>query len=228
MPDTRKKWLCAVLTVFSAAAYSALLFSLKPSFVGVSWLAYGFTMLAFAALIADAFIPKARRVKYALPRLPIMGYSLVYALVQLVYGTLILSNNQFSLTVACVSEALLLALYAAAWAYMCLGKEFISRQDREANAKRMYIQTLAVTLEGIESRAAGMLALEGVRKLKQAVAYSDPMSHASLAFVEERIENCVEALNDDVINRDEASARATLDTLNRLLNERNEKCKMLK
>lgn len=228
MTSKRGKLLCALVILMLAGIYNLVLFQVKQVFVPVSWLAYGLTMFPFAVMLLDVCAFKDKRLDYLIFELPIMRVSFIYALVQLAYGALILAFNQFNFVFACVSEAFLLALYIIRWASLSLVKEYAANQDNRSRQKRAYIQSLVITLNAVEALASDADLRKRVAKFKEAVSFSDPMSHPSLAFIEERIEKSVDALNDDVTLGNAENAIATLNTLNRLLAERNDRCLSLK
>ena len=67
-----------------------------------------------------------------------------------------------------------------------------------------------------------------LEKLQEKIRYSDPMSSSRLATLEESIQTLCEYLGELITRQDYGAALATLQQIERLLEERNEKCKLLK
>lgn len=67
-----------------------------------------------------------------------------------------------------------------------------------------------------------------VKKVYEAVRYSDPMSNAVLVEVEEKIQNGFSDFENAVVSEDFELASSTADELLSLIDIRNKKCKELK
>lgn len=77
-------------------------------------------------------------------------------------------------------------------------------------------------------KAADTTILLRLEDLKDAIDSSDPMSHTSLAFVDQKISNKIANLSDIVSANDAVKVGEVIDEIEQLLAERNRKCKILK
>ncbi len=98
--------------------------------------------------------------------------------------------------------------------------------DRQVKQQTVFIKMFTADAQVLMGRAQGTVNAENVRKVYEAVRYSDPMSSQGLMDVENRMRGAFGALIAAV----EAGAPADVETATMLslIEERNIKCKILK
>ena len=82
----RLRLLYALALLLAAAAYSAVLFSLKRTMMAAHWVAYGFTLLAFLWLFVETCIPEGKYKRYPMFGMAVSKLSGVYFAVQFALG----------------------------------------------------------------------------------------------------------------------------------------------
>ena len=87
---------------------------------------------------------------------------------------------------------------------------------------------LSVDAEQLMNTARSAELKSFVKKVYEAVRYSDPMSNVALVEVEEKIQKGYAAFENAVNTEDLELAAASADELITLIDIRNKKCKLLK
>lgn len=67
-----------------------------------------------------------------------------------------------------------------------------------------------------------------LEELQDAIHSSDPISHTSLALVDQKISNKIADLSDLVVQNDAVKTGNLIDGIEEMLADRNRKCKILK
>lgn len=224
----KARFLYAILIALAAGAYNLLLFVIKKQFFAVSWIGYAFTMLAFALLFVDLFIPKGKFGRYPMFGLPLTLFAVWYFLIQLAFGIVLLCYDEFELTVAWIAETLILLAYCATIVFTLIPKTLVAGQDENAKEKILYIRSMKQAIESIADAVADEGLKSALKLLAEDVRLSDPMSHASLAPLEERIRMNVDSLRDEAASGRITQAKERVPAITQLLRERNRMCMMLK
>ena len=110
-----------------------------------------------------------------------------------------------------------------------LGVSYIESNQKLVKKKVFYIRDLKTDIESTLSYVSDPALKKQLEKLAEAIRFSDPMSHASLAEIESELSSVVRSIALDA--RTEAGAdeiAAKVKKANSLLEYRNEKCKILK
>jgi hypothetical protein len=92
----------------------------------------------------------------------------------------------------------------------------------------MYIKSLQAGVEEIYARASDEHLKKSLKDLADTIRYSDPLSAPQLSAIEDEIAAKVTMLGERAASGDTAKAAELCDELQRLMAERNMKCKALK
>lgn len=208
-----------------AGLYSFALFMLKTEFIPAQWVAYGFTMVSFALLASDIYLPKGK-----FKVLPMFGVSLsimtawYFAVQMLLGGLLLMFLDEFSLRVTWVIEVFLLAGLLSATAALLMGRTIVQRQETIITQKASFLKNAGIELEGIAGAVDNEEIRKELAKLIEEVQYSDPMSSSSLAVTEEMIQVKISLLRYELNANNHDSAAEHIRQIRSLLKERNREC----
>lgn len=104
--------------------------------------------------------------------------------------------------------------------------ETISKIDDKVKAKTFFIKNLTVDAETLISKASTDEAKAEAKKVYEAIRYSDPMANDALSSLESEITNKFNVFENAVVSGE--ALEETSKALLILIEERNNKCKLLK
>ncbi len=226
----------AALWAVLLVAFNAVVFLVRPvipgftvSYDGRFWVAWGFITLAFAGNLLCAFIAfKAENLKKMFYKLPLITLSRSALIAMLIVGAgLMLVPNcpAWIAAIVCVLIAAFnaIAVIKAAWA-----GDAVEKIDEKVKTQTAFIRSLTVDADGLLARAQSEPIKAECKKVYEAVRYSDPMSNEALSVIEAKITVQMDALAGAVAAQDEAAVGTIANEVLILLNDRNNKCKLLK
>ncbi len=100
--------------------------------------------------------------------------------------------------------------------------------DRKVSAKVNFIREISAKIEVSAQRVEDKMLLTDLKKLSEAVRFSDPMSSDELYEKEQEIANKIDELNQMISSADYEAARRMIHEIQALLKERNLECKLMK
>ncbi|MGI6724600.1 MAG: hypothetical protein ACOX62_00085 [Christensenellales bacterium] len=205
------------------ALISIIAFAVPTTKTATFWIAYVFTVAAFAAQIFiwnKALSKEALKSKFL--GLPVVHIGIVYAIVQTVAFAVLLfvpTLPAWSAIVVCSVIAGVSAVYMIS---ADAGRNEIERVEAKVQKKVFYIRELQADVELIAAAEADTDIKAALTQLAEKIRFSDPMSNEQLADLENKI-------STKVLELKTATNKVELITeLTSLLDERNKKCKILK
>ena len=216
------------IAVFLAAAvYSVILFLVKPSFDISAWVLYGATMVAFL-LVGIQAIASARSGPGIVMDVTLGIVTAIYFGLQLIFGGMIcMSFSDVPLTPVIVCEVILLAAYLIIAFLMYAAQSSNAAQDHNDQKTVQKMRLLESDIQGMMEEAADPNIKKALKELAEAVHYSDVVSLPGLADVEGRIAQNVAVLQDELTDEN-ADPLGRIETLRRLLKERDRTAAILK
>lgn len=130
--------------------------------------------------------------------------------------------------VGIIIDMLVLAFYAMAITKATAAADIINTVETKVNEKTSYIKTLSVEANSLISRANSDETKALAKKVYEAIRYSDPMSVPELIEYEERIEREFSAFANSIKDDDIELATISAEEVINLVDERNNKVKLMK
>lgn len=201
------------------------------------WVAYAFTVVAFAAQI---FIWRARLaqgsggsarvtpLKSKFLGLPLVHVGVVYLFLQLIALAAFSAVPGLPMWVSVLACALLAAIAGVCLIGVDAAREEIERVDQKVERKISCLKALQANVELLAKQEADASTKEELATLAQKIRFSDPMSSEELADLEEEIASKVDALGSSGAAVLPEQKRAAIAEISQLIDERNAKCKVLK
>lgn len=190
-------------------------------YLAVTWAFLGQLVCAYFALQADS----TRKLFYHLPLITISYSGLG---VTLLCGMLCMLIPGLPVWIAVIVCLLVLAFTAVAVIKANAAAEAVEQTDARVQQQTRFIRALTVQAEGLVNRAGREEIRTACRNVRDVARYSDPMSRTELADVESRIAAQMETLTAAVAADDPAQAAAAAAEVTVLLQERNDRCRLLK
>ena len=203
---------------------SIIAFVIPSAKTPVFWISYGFTGVAFALQIfiwKKAFSEKDT-LKSKFLGIPIVHIGIVYLILQIVSFAVFTALPMLPLWSTIVTDILILAICSVRMISADIGRNEIDRVEEKVQKKVFYLKNLQADIELLADTETDAPAKASLKKLAEAIRYSDPMSCDELTDIEAKISAKAEDLKT-------ATDKVKIaDDLALLLAERNKKCKLLK
>lgn len=216
-----------IAVFFVAAVYSVILFLVKSSFDSAAWVLYGATMVAFL-LVGIQAIASARTGSGIVMDVTLGIVTAIYFSLQLIFGGIVcMSFSDVPLTPVIVCEIIILATYLVFAFVMYAAQSNNAAQDHNDQKTVQKMRLLESDVQGMMEEASDSEVKKALRELAEAIHYSDVVSLPGLADVEGRIAQNIAILQDELTD-DAADPLARIETLRRLLKERDRTAAILK
>lgn len=210
-----------------AAVYSVILFLVKTDFDIASWVLYGATMVAFL-LIGMQAIASSRSGSGIVMDTALGIVTAIYFGLQVIFGGIIcMSFKDVPLTPVIVCEIILLAAYLVITFLMFAAQSSNAAQDHNDQKTVQKMRLLESDVQGMVDEATNLEVKKALKDLAEAIHYSDVISLPGLADVEGRIAQNVAILQDELTDEN-ADPLTRIETLRRLLKERDRTAAILK
>ena len=216
-----------LMAAFVAAVYSIILFLLKQDFDPTAWVLYGATMLAF--LLFGAHAVASSRTGSGIVMDTTLGIvTAIYFGLQFVFGGIIcMCFSELPLTPVIILELVLMAAYLIVAFALYAAQSSNSAQDHNDQKTVQKMRLLESDIQGMMEETTNPEVKKALRDLAEAIHYSDVVSLPGVADVEGRIAQNVAILQDELTD-DNADPLARIETLRRLLKERDRTAAILK
>ena len=196
-----------------------------PSF----WIGYGFVMLSFVAqlLIGIKIFSSDKKEKVFL-RLSLLSISYGALFISLIVGAVFMTVPVLPEWIAAIVCTVVTGYYALAYLKGGAVIDFVEKVDENIKAKTALMRELISESESLMTYAKTDIATSSTKKVYEALRYSDPMSNDKLYYVEKEISEAYILFADKVKNVVDEGLLEQADKLCILINDRNNKCKLLK
>ncbi len=216
-----------VAVFFIAAVYSIILFLAKPNFDITAWVLYGATMVAFL-LFGIQSIACARSGSGIIMDTALGIVTVIYFGLQLIFGGIVcMCFSDVPLTPVIVCEVILLAAYLVIAFLMYAAQSNNAAQDHNDQKTVQKMRLLESDVQGMMEEASDPNVKKALKDLAEAIHFSDVVSLPGLADVEGRIAQNIAVLQDELTDEN-ANPLARIETLRRLLKERDRTAAILK
>ena len=206
------------------AIYNLLVFLfLKPQ-TSVFWMSYGFMVLAFALQILGMYLSfKEFSVQAVFFGIPLAQFTLYYFFAELFMSFVFMLFQHMTWKIPLVLQVILLAVYAiVAIVSVTVRDASVAAKDKvQESAATMRLNS--IDIEMLCNDAKNPELKTQLRRLAEAVRYSDPMTNDAIADVDARIRQETMALQTYCEDNDVVSAKESCAKLQRLYVERNKK-----
>ena len=197
-------------------------------FGGAFWGGYIFITLAFIGQLAVSFFAfNAKNMQKLFYKIPLIRISWTGLVLTLVFGVLCMVIPDLPNWIGIVACFAVLGFNAISLAKANVAADLVGEIDDKIKGQTSFIKTLTVDAESLMSRAQTEIAKSAVKKVYEAVRYSDPMSNDGLSGIESEIAIKFNQFAGAISsNTDDATTIA--EELIVLITDRNKRCKLLK
>ena len=201
----------------------------SAGFGGSFWIGYFFILVSFVGqFICNALFFRSDTKEKAFLNLPAVSISYGGLVASLAAGALCMTIPYIPYWVGIVVCVLSLAFCAVSVIAARAAAQFVGEREKSVQSGAFFIKSLAADTKNLMEEAQTNEIKAIVKKVFEAVRYSDPMSSEALMDTESRITLQFNSLKTAVNASDHKAAAETADEIVRLITKRNSQCKLLK
>ena len=223
----KKSWIMtAIIYAIVFAVFNLLVFVIAKEKNGVFWMSYAFMCLAFVIQIVSMLLAlRTLETETVFMGIPLASLSLYYFFAAIFVGAVFMFFQNAPFKLALVLQVLVLAVYVIV---AILSRDVV--QDVNDNLKENVeaIKTLTVDVDVFIPQVNDPALKKALKKLSETIKYSDPMSNAAVADIEDQIMQTVNELRINIENSRNTEAIQTCKDIEVLFMQRNSLLKATK
>lgn len=211
--------------------WNIIVFSLLNDKNAVFWWSYGFTSLGFlvSIIVTYTLFRKGETINDVFFGLPLFQITASYFIVQVIVGTVfIVLMHSVNIKVAIIVQIIVFAAYIVLALGSLLARNVITNTELNVKEKVLFMKLLDNDIIGLQGQANDPALKTRIINIHEMVKFSDPMTHPSLALVEQKISANVTRLKRCIRESNYQEAYVICDEVEGMLADRNRKCKILK
>lgn len=198
-------------------------------FGGAFWVGYIFITLSFIGQLICAYIAfKADNLQEFFYNVPLIRISRIGLVLTSILGTLCMAIPNLPNWIGVILCLAVLAFTAISVIKATSAGDIVSEIDEQTERKTSFIKALTADADSLTNRAKAPMLKKLCTKVYEAARYSDPVSNIQLSDIENRIKEEFSAFTDAVLADDLDLAESSSNEVITLIEERNNKCKLIK
>ena len=198
----KKSWIMtAIIYAIVFAVFNLLVFVIAKEKNGVFWMSYAFMCLAFVIQIVSMLLAlRTLETETVFMGIPLASLSLYYFFAAIFVGAVFMFFQNAPFKLALVLQVLVLAVYVIVAILALMSRDVV--QDVNDNLKENVeaIKTLTVDVDVFIPQVNDPALKKALKKLSETIKYSDPMSNAAVADIEDQIMQTVNELRINIEN----------------------------
>ena len=220
----KNKGIAYVVLGIAFVIFNVISFAVPTEKTSTFWIAYVFSVIAFAAQIAvwKFAFNGTDTLKSKFLGIPLIAVGSTYLIIQMIAFAVFMVKPSASGWIALVVCTLILGISAMCLIGTEVGREEINHVEEKVEKKVSYIKSLQGNVEILADAETDLDVKAALTKLAEKIRFSDPMSSDALADLEAEISDKVMELKT-VENK-----MAIITAVDSLLTERNKKAKLFK
>lgn len=196
------------------------------------WISYAFVIAAFISTAITGLVLNARdlRAKDWIFGYPIIKHCINYCIVEFILSVIFMLIDEWEINwaVPFIIQLLVFAVYIVFLLSSFIAKNTIETVEKNVKVSTSYMKFLRVEADTLVSMATDPVAKQTVTKLAEAIRYSDPVSNPALADLERQIALKLSDAKTLIKYNDTEKLLTCCKEAELLLQERNQKCMILK
>ena len=226
----KKSWIMmAAIYAIVFVVFNLLVFLIVNKKNEVFWLSYAFMCIAFLVQIVSMLLAlRSLETETVFMGIPLASLSLYYFFAAIFVGAVFMFFQNAPFKLALIFQILILAIYSVVAIMALMSRNVV--QDVNDNLKENVeaIKTLVVDVDVFIPQVSDLGLKKALKKLSETIKYSDPMSNAEVADIEEQIMQTVNELRINIENSRNAEAIQTCKDIEVLFMQRNKLLKATK
>lgn len=215
--------------LISVAVFNIISFIAPIIRVGLFWVGYAMITVMFIIQLACSlmFFKQNNKEKIFL-NIPIITISYAALVVSVIVGLVFMAITGVSFWLAIIIASLVTGFYLIAIISVKTATGSIENTNEKVNLQTLFVKSLNVEAQTLAQKAYNDDIRLITDRVCEAVRYSDPVSNESLADCENKITLKFKEFEKSVVEHNTELAEKISNELISLINERNQKCKLMK
>lgn len=214
------------------AVWSVIFWVIPFPKTAASVIAYIFSVLAliFGFGVTGYAFSKGEDLRSKVYGFPILRLGIIYTAAQIIFTLIIAVIGFFASVPAWIVWVVSIVFAGLAGIGVIAAdntRDIITEQETVTEMQTKAIKYFRLDMSGIADRCKDAELKRKVEKFADELKYSDPVSSDELEDIEKKISDGIDRLSD-LVNEDAETADKQLGELERLLSDRNRRCKALK
>jgi len=219
----------ALVYLIVFGVYNMLVFVIFRTRSDVFWIAYAFTVVAFIVQVASMYLAfKNTSVETVFFGMPLASFSVFYLVAQICVGAVFMIFQGVGTTIPIVIQLLVLAAYLVVAIIAIMARDTVQAIGEDIKQKVVQHKSLNVDVDTLLAGCSNPELKAKLRKLSETIKYSDPMTTAAIADVDQRIAYKLSELRVYCENNAVGEATQACSALELLFVERNKKLMLSK
>ena len=226
----------SIIWIVCFVLFNAITFLIPNEVFGVTrfdkavfWIAYALITLSFVAELITAYkFIKDDSVDKMFLNIPLLRTGYTAIIVSIIVGLVFMIFPVLPAWIGAILCLLIAGYFIIACVKARAVATIVSDIDEKVKTKTAFIRMAIVEAENILARATTSEIKAEVKKVYEALKYSDPMSNPALEDIEQEIDNDLKELKKAVTSNDSAKVLSVTASILLNVKERNSKCKLLK
>ena len=196
---------------------------------GAFWAAFVMVLVLFVGqLICSFFMFRKGTTEQQFLRIPIIYVSYMSLIIMLIVETVCVVIPVTKNWLGFILGLIILACYGIVVLNSQTASEMIQRTGQKVQEETLFVSTLRIEAELLQKQVSAQIISAEVRRVSEAIRYSDPRSNQTLEELEGRLYVAFSGFSEAARAEDEASCKEKAEIFLQLLEQRNSKCKLLK
>lgn len=218
-----------IIWTISIVTFNIISFVVPTAQRGSFWVGYTLITLMFIVqLICSYLFFKQDTKEKIFLNIPIITISYLALFVSIIIGSIFMAITKLPIWITITISSLVTAFYLIAVISMKPAIDNIANTDKKIKVQTLFIKSLNIEAQSLEQKTGNKEIKLMAEKVCEAIRYSDPVSDESLAGCENQITLKFKEFEKSVIENNAEVAEKTSNELIILINDRNQKCKLLK
>lgn len=226
----KKSWIMmAAIYAIIFAVFNLLVFVIVNEKNGVFWTSYAFMCIAFVVQIVSMLLAlRSLETETVFMGIPLASLSMYYFFAAIFVGAVFMFFQNAPFKLAIVLQILILAIYAVVAIMALMSRNVVQDVNDNLRENVEAIKTLVVDVDVFIPQVSDPSLKKALKKVSETIKYSDPMSNAAVADIEEQIMQTVNELRINIENSRNAEAIQTCKDIEVLFMQRNSLLKATK
>lgn len=206
--------------------FNVVAFAIPSNFTITFWIAYIFTVIAFGSGLYTwvNYFKKNKSLKSKFLNISTITISFYYIIIQVAAFVIFKFAYMLPSWTSILVCVIILAFALISLIGVDSSAEYIASIDEKVSAKVQSVKIKQMDVELVASNVKDKDVKEKVLELAEIIRFSDPMSNEQLAGIEKIIAEKI----DELKSIPEADMMSLIEEIEKLIDERNKKCKILK
>lgn len=218
-----------LLALFNTIAFVSVGWQGQEKYTASFWIGYILISVMFVGQFICSYIAfQADTAQKFFYRISLIKTSYTGLIISFIVGGLCMLISWLTYWVGVIVCAILLAFNGVAVIKASVAVGEVERIDKKVKVKTLFIKSLTVDADTLVASAKSDESKAECRKVYEAIRYSDPMSDDAIVPIEDQIEIKFDELSKAVKDDDIERVSELANEVCILVNNRNQKCKLLK